>query len=130
MSGFAAMTRQIAKVRALGGLALEAAREAAPRLLEAARATAAGASGPDGEPWAPRKNGGGAALLKNAPSSISVIASTALVVLIVRGHHFFHTTGRGSPRRRIIPGADDPMPAAYAEALRASASSAFRRIVR
>lgn len=130
MSGLTALGRQIAKVRALGSLAIAAARDAAPRLEAVARASAASGTTPEGKAWKARQSGGNGPLLKNAPAAITAAVGIAVVVLIVRGHHFFHTTGRGSPLRKIIPLPGDPLPRPYVDAIRGASVEAFRKAVR
>lgn len=129
MSGLSALGRQIAKVRALGSLAIAAARDAAPRLEAVARASAASGTTPDGKAWKARQSGNGP-LLKNAPAAITAAVGIAVVVLIVRGHHFFHTTGRGATLRKIIPLPGDPLPRPYVDAIRGASVEAFRKAVR
>lgn len=91
------------------------AEEALPDVLEEVRATADAGTTPDGQPWAPTREGKRA--LPGAGAAITAIvsgASEAVITLILRGKYVFHHRGigkgkgkaeakSGTPARRILP---------------------------
>ena len=129
--GADALDGMIAKLRALGKNAThEAAKEAAPLVLAAAKATAAAGTDPYGKAWPEKKDGGRA--LPNAAEHIAV----QIVDLGVEGAQVqLKTTGpytinhyRKKPRRQILPIAGEPVPDAIADAMREGARRAFKKL--
>lgn len=92
----------IATLRALPGLAKDAAPVAAKQVEAAIKATAAAGTSPDGEPWAPRKAGGRA--MANAAGAVSVSVNGTVLLIKLTGSEVFHHFGvRGAPPRQVIP---------------------------
>lgn len=117
-----------AKIRDLRTLNTDVAEEAAPAVLSAARATASAGTTPTGEAWAPLKKGTGKPL-KNAAASISSEPIGAIIEIQVAAPEFFHTTGRGSPKRTIIPDVGDDIPPGMSKAIATVAAKVFARKV-
>lgn len=134
MSGAEAMDQMVARVAALAELPARTAEEARAAVEGAAKASASAGTTPEGETWAPRKSDGGRPLVNAASSIVVRVVKAALgttLQVVVRGHHFFHTAGKGSGKkahRKIIPDATDTVPASYAEAIRGAAAVAFGKI--
>lgn len=124
MSGYDQLDAMIARVRSTRNLASLTARELQPQLEQQVRASAAAGTTPDGVAWTPTK--AGTPPLQNAPSAIRVRALGTVVQWAVTGHHFFHQTGRGVPRRQIIPDALTPKVAAT---IVAGARRVFQRLM-
>lgn len=124
-----ALDNMIAQVRALGGLPADVAREAAPLVQEAARATARAGKTPEGKSWVERKAGGRA--LANAADAVTAVAGDKTVTIKVTGPEVFHNWGVGktTPRRQIIPETGDQIPSAVSAALIDGAERAFRKVV-
>jgi len=117
----------IAKVRSLGNLNAEIAREAAPLVERAAKATVAAGTDPSGKPWPPKKDGGRP--LVNAAKAVTATAKGSAVEIAVKGIETYHHLGTedGVPRRQMIPMPGDPIPKPIATALKAAAETVFRR---
>ena len=130
MSGNDQLRAMIDRVQALGGLAADVAREAAPLVQEAARSTVRAGPTPDGKPWAAKKDGGKP--LANAANAVTAAADGAVVTIKLSGPEVFHNAGVGktTPKRKIIPESGDPIPASVAEALATAAQRAFDKAVR
>jgi hypothetical protein len=126
MDGNAALSAFVERLRALRQLATETARAAAPLVERAARETAAAGTDPEGNRWAPTKDG--RRPLANAAAAIRGVAVGSAVQLVVRGYHVFHHHGTARlPQRRILP--EGAIPKAIGEAVRAAARLTFTRTV-
>lgn len=125
------LDRMIAELRALGAADLPAqlAKEAAPRVQEAIRATAAAGTTPEGQAWAPRKDGGRA--LADAAAHVTAKALGAIVRVTLAGPDVFHHFGKGSgePRRRVIPDVGGQLPPSVAKAMQDAVAALWARIV-
>jgi hypothetical protein len=126
MDGDAALAAFIDRVRGLRTLGADAAKLAAPYVLEAARETAAAGTTPSGEAWAPKKSGGRA--LVNAADALSVENVGSVVVLKLTGPEVVHNYGnKRVPQRRILPAGGAGIPPNIAKALERAAKEAFDR---
>lgn len=113
---FSALDAMIASCRAVKGLAKDAAPEAAKRVEASLRATATAGQTPDGVAWAPKKRGGGRAMV-NAAAAITVKAVGGAVLIVLRGVEVFHHFGAaGKPARPVIP--QGRMPKRLGDAIR------------
>lgn len=127
MDGDAALSAFIDRVRRLGKLPAEAAKLAAPLVLEEAKKTAAAGTTPDGQPWAPKKDGGRA--LVHAADALSVETLGSVVVLTLTGPEAIHNRGTNKyPKRQILPAGGAGIPANVVRALRRAAGEAFARV--
>jgi hypothetical protein len=100
---FPALDSMIESVRAAGRLIEDAAPEVAKAVEAQLRSTAAAGQSPNGTPWAPKKKGGGRALV-NAAGAISVAAIGSVILVKLVGKTVFHHFGaQGKPRRQVIP---------------------------
>jgi len=121
------LTAWAAQIRGLRRLAAEAAKEAAPLVQEAVRATAAAGTTPDGTPWAPKKRGGRA--LANAAEHVAATAVGTVVRIVLRGADVYHQLGVGRfPKRQVIPDRSDALPPALARSVAEGARRAFARL--
>lgn len=129
MSGESALQEMIDAFRGLESLPAATAREAAPLLEEALRTTAAAGVSPDGNPWAPKKDGGRA--MPGAAKAIAAKAFGNVVRVTLTGPEVFHHFGKGSSevRRPVIPDAGGELPAVAARAVEKGAELAFARIM-
>ncbi len=126
MVGADQLDAMIERLRGFRGIADEAAREAAPLVEKAARASAAAGTTPEGKPWPGKKSGGRA--LEHAAAHITAEAVGSAVVVTLRGPDVWHHQGTARvPERKIIPRTGDPLPPAYAEAMAEGARRAFAR---
>ncbi len=120
------------RIRGIAGAGSAIAREAAPGVLAAAKATAAAGTTPDGVPWAPRKSDGGRALAK-AADAITVSTAEDVVFLEIHDHHVEHNfkRGPGYEPRRILPDvkAGEALPKSYVAAIRAAAGRVLGKVV-
>lgn len=110
----------IRRLRAFGQGA-EVAREAAPLIEQALKATAAAGTDPDGKPWKSKKDGSRA--LPDAADALTVTPGAMLVTIRVRGGEAVQNRfgfRRMLPRRKQIP------KAIYA-ALREGAARAWKK---
>jgi hypothetical protein len=111
--GMAALDGFIARLRALSANGRdEAAREAAPLVMAAARATAAAGTDPYGKPWRPRRDG-----KRAIPEAASAVA---------RGAAIQHRLADGAGRR-ILPDPSQPLPPGILAALNEGARRAFEK---
>jgi hypothetical protein len=115
----------ISSLRKLGKAPADVAKEAAPLVEKALRATAAAGTDPEGRAWAPRKRGGGRVLV-NAAAAISTKAIGPLVVTTLEGVEVFHQHSK-SHQRRIIPDGGAGTPESVAAAIDEAASRVFAR---
>lgn len=103
------------------------AKEAAPRVQAALRASAAAGTDPDGTPWADRKEGGQA--YANSSSKVTAKALANIVQCGVTGPEVFGQFGaHGMPTRKTIPAVGDDLPPAIVDALTEGARVAFEKI--
>jgi hypothetical protein len=102
-AAFAALDEQIRRLRAVQGLAKDAAPEVADELKKELDAQIDRGQGPDGKPWAKRDDG--RRPLRNAAGAVTVKAVGTVIVARVTGHHAYHHRGqtRGNVARPIIP---------------------------
>lgn len=131
MSGAEGLLRALsARLRRLGRLPAELAKEAAPDVEAAIRATAAAGTTPDGVAWAPRKTDGGRALA-NAAQAVTAKADGASVRVTVRGIEARHHLGRvrGGVKRQILPDGGAGIPDKIGAVCVAAAKRAFARIM-
>lgn len=99
---------------------------AAPKMQEAARASADAGVDPNGRPWAPKKNG--ARALAHAAEHVTAEAHGNRVDLIVDGPEFWHQTAKEGgtlPQRKIIPSVGDPLPPSLKAAADEAVAQAF-----
>jgi len=123
-----ALTAWAAKIRGLRTLAAEAAKEAAPLVQEAARATARAGTTPDGTPWAPKKDGGRA--LEHAAEHVTAKALGTVVRIVLTGVDVVHHRGtRRAPKRQVIPDKGGAIPAPIVRAVAEGARRAFARLM-
>jgi hypothetical protein len=114
-------------MRGLGDLPREAAKESAPLVEAASKATAAAGTTPSGKPWVQTKAGGRA--LKNAANAVTAEALGPVVQIRVDGVEAIHHAGtKKDPQRQIIPSGGDSIPAGVADALVAGSTKAFQRM--
>lgn len=120
----------IARLRKLGGpeVARDVAKEAAPGVDQAVKATARAGQTPMGVPWKAKKDGG--APLVHASDHISTSAQGPIVYQTLTGPDVFHHKGLGGrPTRRVIPDALNVPPAVW-RAVHQAADRVFRRLTR
>jgi hypothetical protein len=117
-----------ARLRRVGTMPAELAREAAPLVEQAVKATAAAGTTPDGEAWAPRKRDGGRALA-NAASAVSAAAVGASVRVTLTGVEVFHHLGAGVPKRKILPDGGAGVPPKIAEGCLVAARRVWARLM-
>lgn len=128
MSGDAALADFIARLRSLPRLAAEVANEAAPLVERAARANASRGLDPDGQPWAPTKDG--KRPLEHAAEALTAKATGTVVELVLVGYHVIHHYGtKRLPARRIVPDAGAGIPKQLADAMREGARRVFVRLM-
>ena len=121
------LEEMIRNVAALERLPERTAAIAAEKLGELVARTAAAGTSPDGEAWAPRKEGGRA--MVNAAAHVSARAYGDVVRITLRGPDVFHQFGtRGEPRRAVIPESGAAMPASVAQVLEQASRQAFEEI--
>ncbi len=110
-----ALTSLASRLRGVATLGAKIAAEVAPDLLALNKASAAAGMTSDGKPWAPKKAGGGRALVRAADAlSVSVVGD--LIVLALKGVNVFHNT-----KRPIIVDTGAGVPKAYASAIHKAA---------
>ena len=117
----------LASFKALGELADDSAKRAAPLVEDALRATAQAGTDPLGQRWQPKKDG--SAPLEHAAAAISVKSYGSIVRAVLTGPTVFHHFGGGrNPRRPVLP---DPgtIPPGVELALRKAATAAFAKAV-
>ena len=127
MGGIDAM---LADLRRLGGddVGAQVAREAAPRIEAALKASAAAGQTPEGQAWPPVKDGGGRAMV-NAAAHVAAKAIGAVVRVTLTGPDVYHQFSKktSEPRRRVIPDVGGAIPPAIARALDEAAAAVWRR---
>lgn len=125
-----------ARMRRMGELAPEIAKEAAPGILEAVRANVADGHAPDGEAWAPtkadkRRKRESREAIPGAAAALSVKVTKDNTVRVgVGAPYVFHNYGsvaRSLPKRQILPRTADGMPAGVEAALNDAADRVFAR---
>lgn len=113
----AALAKMIAATRyvASGDFARDGLQEAAKQVEATIKASAAAGTTPDGEPWAPKKDGGRA--MAGAAGAVSVSTSGSVIQVQLNGPEVFHHFGvRGAPSRQVIPRGS--MPSRIGDAVR------------
>ncbi len=113
-----ALSGLAARLRAIPSLGAEIAKEAAPGLLAANKATAAAGTSPDGKAWALTKQGKPA--LVNAANALTTRVVGDVVYLVLSGVNVFHNA-----TRRILPFKGIDLPASF----RAAVVSAAIRVL-
>lgn len=118
----------IDSLRGLAKLNERTAAIAAPMLEGALRATASAGTSPDGQAWAPKKDGGGRPYA-GAAKAISAKAIGDVVRVTLEGPEVFgHFGARGAPKRLMIPQGGGSMPAVVAKVLDKASAQAFDEI--
>lgn len=127
MSGHAELEAMIRKIRLIPELSRKTAPAAAESFDRELRAELAAGRSPDGEAWAPKKDGGRA--LANAGSNAITTAAIGTRILTkTRAHYWAHNRGTSKvPQRKIIPTELTPK---LADAIRRPLVEAFDRTVR
>lgn len=121
------LEEMIAEFRRLSDLPERVARKLGPILEQSVRATAAAGQSPEGQPWAPRKDGGRA--MAGAAGAVSVRVNGTVVRVVLEGPEvYWHFGSRGAPRRPVIPDAGGPMPASVARALEQATAEALAEL--
>jgi len=125
--GFAALDRQIRRIRELGQLAEESAPAVAAAVKKEVTAQIARGVGPDGKPWKPTKSG--EKPLQNAGKALTVRAVGPVVVLRLTGYHARHHLGavKGGVRRPILPTRRIPDP--VTRAIKTVVTRQFRKVM-
>lgn len=118
-AGVEALTRMVERVRALRTIETDIARAARGPVEEAARATAAAGTTPDGSAWAVRKDG--ARALAGAAGGVVVRVVGAALQVVVRHPYVFH-----QKTRQVIPVEGDEIPPGIAAAIKRAALETFR----
>lgn len=129
MDGYSALDAMIAQCRALKGLGVEVAKEAAPAVQAAVRETAAAGTDPDGNAWVPKKDGSKA--LANVAKNISAVARGAIIQVVLSGGAVWHHNSKGKkkrPQRRVIPDSGGGIPKNVEDALTRAAARVFARM--
>lgn len=121
----AILSEWAARVRSLRDFAKDTAAESEAGAVRAVQESAAAGVDPDGNAWAPTKDG--RRPLKNAAASVFGKVAGATLRLGVRGRYVFHDRGVGKtiPARHILPvGA---LPPGVLRAIQEAARRVFRR---
>lgn len=116
------------RLRALGKLAPEAAKEAAPLLAEAVQRTAAAGTSPDGQAWPTKRDGSRA--LPNAASAITAVATGLAIVVRLAGPYVFHHYAKSAFRRRILPDSGAGIPKDVLAVLQEAVKRTFNRLMK
>jgi hypothetical protein len=131
MSGLASVDAMSAKLKAMGNperVASRVAEVAAPLVDAAIKRTAAAGTTPDGNPWAPTKDG--KRPLENVVSQITTSAAGPTITTTLTGPAAFHSKGLGhSPRRQVLPDTGN-VPPAVEDALNQAAKQVFEEMTR
>lgn len=130
----AQLDRLAAQLRAFDRVGFAIAEDAMPAVLAAAKATAAAATDPNGQAWAPTKDGR-AALPKAAGAITATVSGTtkAVITLILPFPYRFHqgsknkSAKKGLPRRVVLPNEDTGLPDSIRDAIKASAVKIVKR---
>jgi len=129
VSSDALLAELVAAARDNYGLSPEdVAREAAPLVERAIKATAAAGTTPDGKPWPPKRDGGRA--LANAAEHIVGSADGATINVTLSGPDVWHHFGGGrNPKRQILPDAGAEIPPAIFAAIDEVCRRRFQRAI-
>lgn len=122
---YAALDAMQARLRALRGMAVEVAREAAPLVEGVVRASAAAGTTVEGEPWPTRRDGSRA--LPDAANAVTAAAVGTTIVVSLKGPYVFHNSAEGKDRRRILPEEGRGVPPAIAKVLTKAGETVFAR---
>lgn len=126
MAGDEELAAIIAGLRKIGGGFEElAAKEAAPLVEQAVRATAAAGTDPYGTPWPPKKDGTRA--LPEAAGAVTATAKGPVVQIATKGGYAIQGRLKGDARRQVIPSGDRPLPKQITDALKEGARRAWRK---
>lgn len=133
MDGESQLDTLMARLRAVDQIGHAIATGARAGVERVVRATAAAGTTPDGEAWAPTKEGDKA--LPNAAAAISVVVSgttKAVLTMVLRPPYVFHQRSKskgkkGLPRRVVLPEAENGVPAAIADEIEQSAKRELAR---
>lgn len=125
----AAFDDMIYSLRKLGGQEFvnEVAKEAAPLLNDAVKATARAGTSPDGTPWAPRKKDGAPALA-GADKDVTTAAHGPIVRMTLTGGPVYAQFGARGPKREVIPSGGGEIPDHVNAAITKAAEKVFERI--
>lgn len=123
--GGEALAEIAATLRSLKTLPDDAAREAAPLVEAAVKATAAAGTSPTGQTWGPKNDGGRA--LPNAAGAITAKANGPAVILTLVGGYVYHALFKKRPQRDVLPVRGEPLPPSIRAALLEGATRAFRK---
>jgi hypothetical protein len=128
VEGDAEFAAFIARVRAFGETGAESiAKEAAPLVAQAVKATAKAGTDPYGKTWAPTKMG--ARALPDAADAVTAEAHGPVVRIKVTGPYAIHNYLKGDRRRQIIPSEDKPMPRGVLDAMYEGARRAWSKVI-
>lgn len=123
----------IAALRLMQGSALEEAiaKEAEVTLQDAVMQTLVAGETPDGQPWAPKRRGGGRAYAA-AGSTLKTKADGAYVRMTLTGPDVYGHFGRTGKQvaRRMLPDAGAGMPKEVAAALDLAATRAVEKMAK
>lgn len=128
MDGELELDAMIASLRSLATLSEDAAKLAAPLVLEVNKATAKAGTTPEGVPWKDKQDGGRP--LVNAADHISAKAVGPVVVISLKGVDVVHHVGGRNPKRQIIPAGGGKLPAKFAASVTKAAKTAFDAAVK
>ena len=126
---FAELDDMILTLRKLGGpeLVNEIAKEAAPLIDDATKATAKAGQSPSGQPWLPRKKDGQPAL-QGVEGKIETKAYGPIVRQTLSGHAVYAQFGAHSAKREVIPSGGAEIPSHIIDACTDAASKVFSRV--
>ena len=120
----------IAALRLMQGTGLEEAiaKEAEVTLQDAVQATLVAGETPEGNPWAPKRRGGGRAYV-NASSTLKTKADGAYVRMTISGPDVYGHFGRTGKQvaRPMLPDAGAGVPSVVAKALELAAERAMAK---
>lgn len=135
MNDYAQLDAMIAAIRRVGVLPATVAKRAVDPVLAELRASAAAGTSPDGQAWAPKKDGGRA--LENASQAVAVKASGTVITASLVGtstgdvkvQAIQHYGTKRIPARPILPMSGGGIPERIRAAILETAKKAFREAV-
>ena len=104
-AGNAGIDDMIARIRSMPGMATAALPEIGGVILAQIQATASAGQSSEGTPWAPKKRGGGRAMV-NAAAALSMAVLGNVILVKLTGPEVFHhygAGGKGHVARPILP---------------------------
>jgi hypothetical protein len=126
-----ALDELVANLRRVDAVGVAIAEEALPEVLEEARRTAAAGTSPDGEPWAPKNDGGRA--LPNAAAAIvgrvSGVTKAVIVLTLGRPYVYHHGSKAKDKRRPILFTPANGVPQRMQDAIRRAAVRVVGRVL-